>query len=76
LLINFQQGRIFSTDGRWNGSWFSLRYWYSHQTALLSFGAEANYTVHNLKFEDSEMDLGGVMDYKYKYMNLTVTYSF
>ena len=39
-------------------------------------GAEANYTVHNLKFEDSEMDLGGVMDYKYKYMNLTVTYSF
>jgi hypothetical protein len=43
---------------------------------LFPLGAEANYTVHNLKFEDSEMDLGGVMDYKYKYMNLSLTYSF
>ena len=43
---------------------------------LFPLGAEAHYTIHNLKFEDSEMDMGGVMDYKYKYMNLTVTYSF
>ncbi|MBC8345843.1 MAG: hypothetical protein ISR82_06590 [Candidatus Marinimicrobia bacterium] len=43
---------------------------------LFPLGVEANYTAHNLKFEDSDIDLGGVMDYKYKYMNLSVTYSF
>ena len=43
---------------------------------LFPLGAEANYTVHNLTFEDSEMDLGGIMDCKYKYMNLSLTYSF
>ncbi|MDP6338900.1 MAG: hypothetical protein QF842_01045 [Candidatus Marinimicrobia bacterium] len=43
---------------------------------VFPLGAEVHYTEHKLKFEDSALAIGGVMDYKFKYMNIAVTYSF